>query len=91
MKKLLYILFLGLLAVSCDMDEERHEIEKKRRLYVPKMELYDSVDSTYSNISYYVNVIDGHKFVVYQFNDKYRGNIQVIHDSTICEKCKTIK
>lgn len=88
MRKLLYLLTACLIAVSCvENEEETQKRIEGSKTYVESKMIFSSADSCFSKIVYYNTKVEGHTVLVYCFNDRYRGNIQVVHDSLLCPKC----
>jgi hypothetical protein len=85
---LLAIVMLNCLFASCEQDEEKRNKLKKHKLYFTKYNIYNSVDSTASDISVYVGVVDGHKYRYHLYTAKNKSQMEVEHAVNECKACK---
>lgn len=77
---------------SCEEDaEKRNERYKKAKRYFTRYVIYDNIDSTYTDISVYVGVVDGHKYRYHLFNGKNKSQMEVEHVTEECQACKKLE
>lgn len=73
---------------SCEEDmQERKERLNKSKRYFKKYVIYDTIDSTYTDLSVYVGEVDGHKFRYHIFNGKNKSQMEVEHLTDECKTC----
>lgn len=90
-KLIVFAFLLVLILLSSCMSKSEKESRNNSKVYSKTVNIYSDIDSTYSNITYYVNNIEGHKYIFVKTKEKFGGELQVVHLKESCNGCSKNK
>ena len=90
-KLIAFAFILALMLLSSCMTESEMERKNKSKVYSKTVNIHSDVDSTYTNITYYVNNIEGHKYIFVKTKERFGGELKVVHLKESCDGCSKKK